>query len=48
MAITTSGAFTTSPTHTGSFIPQLWTKKLNAKYYVDNQLAEIVNTAWEG
>jgi hypothetical protein len=48
MAITTSGAFTTSPTYTGSFIPQLWTKKLNAKYYVDNQLAEIVNTAWEG
>lgn len=32
----------------GSFIPTLWSKKLNAKFYVDNQLAEIVNTNWEG
>lgn len=32
----------------GGFIPALWSKKLNAKYYVDNQLAEIVNTNWEG
>jgi len=40
--------FNTNPAYSGSFIPQLWSKKLNAKYYVDNQLAEIVNTNWEG
>jgi len=40
--------FNTNPSYSGSFIPALWTKRLNAKYYVDNQLAEIVNTNWEG
>jgi hypothetical protein len=40
--------FNTNPSYSGSFIPTLWAKKLNAKYYVDNQLAEIVNTNWEG
>lgn len=40
--------FNTNPSYSGAFIPQLWSKKLNAKYYVDNQLAEIVNTNWEG
>lgn len=32
----------------GSFIPHLWSKKLLVKYYVDNQLTEIVNTNYEG
>jgi hypothetical protein len=32
----------------GSFIPTLWSKKLLVKYYTDNQLSEIVNTAYEG
>lgn len=40
--------FNTNPSYSGSFIPALWSKRLNAKYYVDNQLAEIVNTNWEG
>jgi hypothetical protein len=40
--------FNTNPSYSGSFIPQLWSGKLNAKYYVDNQLTEIVNTNWEG
>jgi hypothetical protein len=31
-----------------AFNPQLWSKKLNAKYYVDNQLTEITNTKYEG
>jgi hypothetical protein len=33
---------------TAGFIPTLWSKKLNAAYYVDNQLTEVVNTNWEG
>ena len=45
MAVTLAAPF---PTHSGSFIPQLWSKKLNATYYVDNQLTEVVNTNWEG
>jgi hypothetical protein len=40
--------FNTATAHSPAFIPTLWSKKLNAKYYVDNQLAEIVNTNWEG
>lgn len=48
MAVTVAAPFNTSPAYSGSFIPQLWSKKLNARYYVDNQLAEILNTTWEG
>lgn len=47
-ATTTYGDYNTNPAHSGTFIPQLWSKKLNAKWYVDNQLTEIVNTNWEG
>lgn len=48
MASTVAAPFNTSPAYSGYFIPQLWSKKLNAKYYVDNQLVEITNTNWEG
>lgn len=49
MAILTPAApFLTSPLQSTVFNPMLWSKKLNAKYYVDNQLTEIVNTSWEG
>ncbi len=48
MAIAVAAPFNTNPAHSGSYIPQVWSKKLNVRYYVDNQLAEIVNTAWEG
>lgn len=48
MASTVAAPFNTSTAYSGSFIPQLWTKKLNAKYYVDNQLVEVTNTNWEG
>lgn len=49
MAILAPNApFLTSPTIATVFNPLLWSKKLNAKYYVDNQLTEITNTNWEG
>jgi len=44
----TTGAFTTSPTYSGGFIPQLWSNKLNAKFYANTMMTEIANTDWEG
>lgn len=32
----------------GNFIPEIWSKKLNFKYYKETFLMEIANTAWEG
>jgi hypothetical protein len=43
-----SGAFDTTPSYSGSFIPQLWSNKLNAKFYANTMLSEISNTDWEG
>lgn len=48
MAFGVQAPFNTATAHSPAFIPTLWSKKLNAKYYVDNQLTEIVNTNWEG
>lgn len=44
----TTGSFTTSPTYSGGFIPQLWSNKLNAKFYAHTMLSEVSNTDWEG
>ncbi len=44
----------TSVTRTGSnlpngvFLPEIWSKKINAKYYPNSVLDEIVNRNWEG
>ena len=43
-----SGAFDTTPSYSGSFIPQLWSNKLNAKFYANTMMTEIANTDWEG
>ena len=43
-----SGAFDTTPSYSGAFIPQLWANKLNAKFYANTMLTEICNTSWEG
>ena len=44
----TTGSFTTSPTYSGGFITQLWSNKLNAKFYANTMLSEVSNTDWEG
>jgi hypothetical protein len=44
----TGSPFTTSPTYSGGFIPQLWSNKLNAKFYANTMLSEVSNTDWEG
>lgn len=40
--------FTTSPAYSGSFIPTLWSGKLNAKFYSTTVYGEIANTSYEG
>jgi hypothetical protein len=46
--VVSSGSFDTSPSYSGSFIPQLWSNKLNAKFYANTMMTEIANTDWEG
>ena len=48
MAIATTGSFTTNPTMSGSFIPQIWSGKLNVKFYATTVFGEIANTNYEG
>lgn len=46
--IPVSAPFNTSPAYSGSFIPTLWSAKLNEKFYTATVFAEIANTKWEG
>ena len=43
-----SGSLDTNPSYSGTFIPQLWSNKLNAKFYAHTMMTEIANTSWEG
>lgn len=42
------GAFATTPAASGTFIPTLWSAKLNAKFYAASTFADICNHDWEG
>jgi hypothetical protein len=46
--VVSAGDFDTSPSYSGGFIPQLWSNKLNAKFYANTMMTEIANTDWEG
>jgi hypothetical protein len=46
--VVSSGAFDTNPSYSGGFIPQLWSNKLNAKFYANTMMTDIANTDWEG
>lgn len=46
--VVANGAFDTNPSYSGGFIPQLWSNKLNAKFYANTMMTEIANTDWEG
>ena len=55
MATITPGAvypvaapFATNPAYSGTFIPTIWSSKLNAKFYTASTFASIANTNWEG
>lgn len=43
-----TGSFATSPAYSGTFIPALWSAKLNAKFYKASTFADICNRDWEG
>ena len=43
-----AGAFNTNTPMSGTFIPTLWSSKLNAKFYTATVFGEIANTQWEG
>lgn len=40
--------FNTNPSYSGQFIPQLWSGKLNAKFYATTVFGDIANTSYEG
>jgi hypothetical protein len=46
--IPVTGAFNTSPAMSGTFIPTIWSAKLNAKFYAASTFADICNHDWEG
>lgn len=44
----TGSNFNTTPSASGTFIPTLWSSKLNAKFYAASTFADICNRDWEG
>lgn len=40
--------FNTSPAASGSFIPVVWSSKLNVKFYAATTFGDVSNTNWEG
>ncbi len=40
--------YNTTPAYSGSFIPTLWSAKLNAKFYAASTFVDICNHDWEG
>lgn len=40
--------YNTTPAYSGTFIPAIWSAKLNAKFYAASVFAAITNTNWEG
>jgi len=48
MASAVQAPFNTSPAYSGTFIPSIWSGKLNAKFYATTVFGEISNTNYEG
>jgi hypothetical protein len=40
--------FNTTPSYSGTFIPTLWSSKLNIKFYAATTFGDVSNTNWEG
>lgn len=40
--------FNTNPAYSGTFIPTLWSSRLNYKFYTASVFGDIANTDWEG
>ncbi len=48
MAVPVQAPYNTNPSYSGNFIPEIWSGKLNVKFYETTVLGEIANTDWEG
>lgn len=48
MPFPVNAPFNTSPAYSGTFIPAVWSAKLNAKFYAASVYGEIANTDWQG
>ncbi len=48
MAVAVQSPFNTTPAYSGTFIPQIWSGKLNVKFYATTVFGEIANTSYEG
>src|SRR6478609_744424 len=48
MPMPVQAPFNTNPAYSRTFIPQLWSGKLNVKFYATTVFGEIANTAYEG
>jgi len=46
--IAVNAPFNTNPAYSGTFIPTLWSGKLNAKFFAATMLSDVMNTTWEG
>lgn len=40
--------FNTNPAYSGTFIPAVWSSKMNVKFYAASTFADVSNTNWEG
>ena len=40
--------FNTNPSYSGTFIPTVWSAKMNAKFYATPVFSDIANTDWQG
>lgn len=47
MPITAGSPFITNPAYSGTFIPTLWSSKLNVRFFETTVFGEIANTDWE-
>ena len=48
MPVAVQPPFQTNPAYSRTFIPQLWSGKLNVKFYLTTVFGEIANTSYEG
>ena len=46
--IAAGSPFATNPAYSGTFIPTIWSSKLNVKFYATTVFSEIANTDYEG
>src|SRR6478609_4040919 len=46
--ITPGLPWTTVPAYSGTFIPSVWSSKLNVKFYAATTFGDVSNTNWEG